>query len=206
MYNNVYQEYINSIIGTVPRNYNNFQETEHNNWMPRPYFQNGNDASNLNLERFYPELYKLIYPMIQTACIKNTKPLTQEVIDEMVKDIYSNFVSEDATILNINLTNDLKTASKVSTDINNKNSVKTLPTNKVISKDIKNSENTEAKSFRPNNYVLSDLIRILLIRELTVRPANNTLTGLPFRKNEMNFAMQDYSLYENNFDEGYNIF
>ncbi len=203
MYNNVYQEYIDNIIGT-PKSQFNFRETAYTNSAINPYFQNRNTGNNLDLERFYPEVYRLLYPMIQTACMKNTKPLTKETIDEMVKDIYSNFITDDAIILNINLTNDVRSNSKAASD---RNTPKVTPNAKTQS----NVQN-EDKSFRPSNYVLSDLIRILIIRELVVKTENNMMLISPFRTNDINWAMQDYNLYENpinmysNFDEGFNIF
>jgi len=216
MYNNVYQDYIDNIMGTTVINRRNF---ENNTYIDQMSNQNN---ITTQLERFYPELYKLLYPMIKTACMKNTKPLTEENINEMVKEIYSNFVAEDVTVLNINLTNDVKSSSKERELQNDRSSVnKSNSTNKAVSKDFaetRNSEKNEERNFRPNNYILSDLIRILLIRELIGTQGNfaQNRTGFlenPFyRQNEMNFGSQDYSIYEKpintyyNFDNGYNIF
>ena len=198
MYNNVYQEYINNIIGQSNRNAINFAENAYNNYEPVEYFQNEN--SNLDLERFYPDLYRLIYPMIKAACMKNTKPLTKECIDEMVKEIYSNFVAEDdITLPNTNLTNDVR--SKLPTDA--KSTSKITSSSKQDSKDFGETRNIER---RPNNFVLNDLIRILLIRELLGRPGNAFPRpparppfpgpGRPPFRNDLNFTMQDYSIYE----------
>lgn len=199
MYNNVYQEYINNMIGQSSRNAINFEENTYNNFEQMEYFQNENIHSDL--EQFYPDLYRLIYPMVKTACMRNTKPLTKECIDEMVKDIYSNFVAEDeATVLNINLTNDVR--SKATTE--NKSSSKTITNTKLDSKDSMETRNIDR---RPNNFVLNDLIRILLIRELLGRPGNvfpRPLARPPFPnpgrpsfRNDINFTMQDNSIYEN---------
>ena len=99
-------------------------------------YSNFQNTTNIKLEQFYPELYKLIYPMIQTACMRNTKPITEETINEMIQDVYSNFNVDDVSFSE---TRDSNRHEKVS---------------------------------KPNNYVLNDLIRILLIRELLGRTEN----------------------------------
>ena len=84
MYNNIFQEYINKMIGGT-----SIFEITGNSYSD---FQN---QTNKELESLYPELYKLLYPMIKTACMRNTKPITAETIEEMVKEIYSNFHNEE---------------------------------------------------------------------------------------------------------------
>lgn len=197
MHNNVYQEYINNMLGQSHRNAINFSENTYNNFEQMEYFQN--ESINLELEQFYPDLYKLIYPMVKAACLRNTKPLTKECIDDMVNEIYSNFVSnDDATVLNINLANDIR--SKSTADI--KGSSK--PTSNTKS-DLKQLSATRNITRRPNNFILNDLIRILLIRELLGRPGNvspNSPIRPPFLRPgrppfRSDFNMQDNSIYEN---------
>lgn len=130
MYNNVYQEYINYMIGGTSKRGLDFQDNMIN------LYSNFQNTTNIKLEQFYPELYKLIYPMIQTACMRNTKPITEETINEMIQDVYSNFNADDVSFSE---TRDSNRHEKVS---------------------------------KPNNYVLNDLIRILLIRELLGRSEN----------------------------------
>lgn len=164
MYNNVYQEYINDIIGSMPQNQSSYENDIYRN---SNYFHNKN-TTNEELERFYPDLYKLLYPMVQAACMRNTKPITGETINEMVKDIYSNFNSDDAIMLNINLTNNVRNNSKTKEALKASNSKSTYK----VSVESRNTEQSEEKNLKHNNYVLSDLIRILVIRELLERQKN----------------------------------
>lgn len=80
MYNNIYENYINYMIGVTNRSQYNLKSTEN---------------KNMDLEQFYPEVYKFIYPMVKTACMRNTKTITKETIDEMVNDIYFSFNADD---------------------------------------------------------------------------------------------------------------
>ena len=183
MLDNVYQDYINSIIGPTHRNQMNFDNTSYANINS---FTSTPNAYNMELERFYPEIYKILYPMIQTACMKNTRPLTEETLNEMVKDIYSNFNAEDV--------NDVRSSSKP------KDSSSTSKTSsKTDSAETRNRG--EERVIRPNNYVLNDLIRILLIRELLGRPGNfpPNRPGFPpprppFRPRDLQSS--DYSIFE----------
>ena len=161
MYNNIYQEYINNMLGTVQSNKEIFGENPYNTYSNFNNYQN----MNTNVEKFYPEVYKLLYPMIQTACMRNTKPITEETIDEMVKDIYTNFNFDNATVININMTNDVKSSNFKSNQIPNKTETKNTT-------QTKNNEK-EDRNIRPNNYMLNDLIRILIIRELLGRPKDS---------------------------------
>ncbi len=211
MYNNVYQEYINNMLGTIPKMHSDF---EYDSFRDENYLQNPNiinmdssffhnqNATNLDLERFYPDLYKLLYPMIQAACMKNIRPITEETIDEMVKEIYSNFNADDITVLNINLTNDVRSGNKTS-EASKTSSSKT--TSKNPSAETRVTVENEERNIRPNNYVLNDLIRILLIRELLGRPGNNRPPfrpgfpspgpgSLPFRPRS--YEQQNHDMYE----------
>ena len=197
MFNNVYQDYINYMIGSTPRNQLNFE----NNTFTNMNTFNKN-TQNMELERFYPELYKLLYPMIQTACMRNTKPLTEENLNQMVRDIYSNFNADDVTILNINLANDVRSSGK------NKE-LSATPNNKSL---LKSSSETrkreEERDLRPNNYLLNDLIKILLIRELSGRhsnmfPINQRLSWQEIELRQMPFEPIDFR--HNNIYEQFNV-
>lgn len=159
MYNNVYQEYINNMLGATQNNQEIFEANNLNSYSNFQHQMN----NNLDLEKFYPELYKLLYPMIQAACMRNTRPITKETLDDMVKDIYTNFNFDNTAFPNINSTNDGTNNPKTQQTTNRtetKNSTQTK------------SLEREDRNIRLNNYVLNDLIRILLIRELLGRPGN----------------------------------
>jgi len=198
MYNNVYQEYINNMLGIMPTNF------EHNTYNDQMSSLNN---SNAEIERFYPELYKIIYPMIQNACMRNTKPLTEDNINEMTKEIYSNFMADDVNIININLNNDVRNSSKTP-------ETKKSTTNDRISESPK-IERIEEREARINNHVLRDLIKILLIRELRGRPGNffpirpfPPRNGMfPPRRSDSNFGIYEENITPyNNFEESYKFF
>lgn len=198
MYNNVYQEYINNMLGTMPRSEMDFQNNSPMNLNTYSNFQNPS-PTNMELENYYPDLYRLLYPMIQSACMRNTKPITSETIDNMVNDIYSNFTSDEAILLNINLTNDVRSGSSNNSKVDKSANSKISTTSQTEMRNKSEGENRVTR--RPNNYVLNDLIRILLIRELLGRPGNfpPNRPGFPpprppFRPRDI--QSMDYNIYE----------
>lgn len=155
MYNNEsYEDYIRSILGYPNYANNNISE---NNYQNMPTSNIRNSESDKQLEACYPEIYKVVYPMINKACSNNTRPITPDLIDELTEEIYSAVENDTQINININLTNEVQTNQ-----------------NRNISSHAKKEEIKESRAenrqFR--NRGLQDLIRILLIRELLGRPGN----------------------------------
>jgi len=93
MNDSIYEEYMRSILGYQPMN---SYDIKYNNWD----IQNMaamNTVQIQELEKCYPEIYRIVYPMIQRACNQNTRPLTKELVDNMTDEIY--FAIEDKEML-----------------------------------------------------------------------------------------------------------
>ena len=87
MNDSIYEEYMRSVLGYQPMNtydmnYNNMEM---------------NTIQIQELENCYPEIYRIIYPMVQKACNQNTRPITRELIDNMTDEIY--FAIEDKELI-----------------------------------------------------------------------------------------------------------
>lgn len=158
MYNETYQEYIRSILGYPNIQRNNYMES---NYQPTTYT---NNQSNEELENCYPEIYKVVYPMVLKACDTNTKPVTSSLIEELTNEIYLSIETDTEINVTINLNNDVghKTQNNRTTTATASNTVKVAETQK--------ENRGEDRQFR--NRGLQDLIRILLIRELLGRPGH----------------------------------
>lgn len=141
MFNETYDEYIRSILGYTSNNsYNNYQNYNNQNL----------NSINLDLEKSYPEIYKIVYPMIRTKCDNNRSNITNEEIENMTDEIYYALEVDDKIQLN-------RSSSSISNTTKN--------TEKKT--EIKSSEKlAEKRETRQINRNLRDLIKILLIREL----------------------------------------
>lgn len=119
-----------------------------------------------DIENMYPEIYNIIYPMIQKACMQNNKPVTEDVLEEMTNDIYSNIEADN--IFNLNITVENRSENNSVNKSTNKYENTILNSSKNSS-----SENKENREYRQDNNPIRDLIRILLIREfLGERPSS----------------------------------
>ena len=139
MYNSNYEEYMQNVLGYSLRPQNTYQLPEDIYEMPR-----NNSYETMDLESLYPDIYRMIQPMVQKVCMRATGVINEEMINSMTDEVY-NAMSEDTRS-----SNDTK---KSGTDVRTNNS--------------QNMRRVEEP--RQNNYLLRDLIRILIIKELLRR-------------------------------------
>ncbi len=174
MYNETYDDYIRSILGYPARN----QFEQYNQEMPEyqnyqeyrnPTFNTNINISenNIELEKNYPEIYKIVYPMVAKKCENaRSETFSKNDIENMTDEIYYALEEKQEKRININLTNDMSStkaqnSSAISTSAKLENK---RPDVRISQKAIENSEK------RQINSGLRDLIQILLIRELLNRP------------------------------------
>ena len=134
MFNQDYNEYLRSVLG------DGLYQNEYDQY-PMQYdggFWDRNDENRRReLEECYPDIYKLLYPIVQKECRNNTRSLTKDVIEELTDRIYNQVIQNNEIQLNINIQNQSNNRAQ--------------------------ENNKETRQF---NRGLSDLIKILIIREL----------------------------------------
>ena len=139
-----YEDYMRNVLGYSPyvgmhNNNYTYQEPE-DMYNYQESIQNTQDVTP-----FYPEIYKLVYPMVCKVCnVHIHQELTKELLEQMIDEIYKN-VEPEKENRNLSTRPPLKNG-----DVRNPNSKDPEP---VI------------KETRQTNYLLRDLIRILLLRE-----------------------------------------
>ena len=177
MFDESYQNYIRSILGYP-------MCTENSNAMSYPNYEyTSNYRQNMNrkeLEECYPEIYKLIFPMVTKTCDSIQEPITKELVEQLTDNIYFAIEGNEEVNIHINLTN----------EVGGKKQKK------------------ETRSPRPVNRNLRDLIKILLLRELLNRPGNRPPVRPPrppfpggpgrppMRAPMMPRGLEDYNIYE----------
>ena len=143
-----YEEYMRNVLGYSPyvdRNYiyTNSQEDIYNNYMNMPATPNMQPTQDLT--EFYPEIYKIIYPMVCKACNMNSnREVTKDLLEQMTDEIYRNVEPEEQ-----------QTTSRADVQLKNGD---------VINPNAKEPEQ-QTRETRQNNFLLRDLIRILLLKE-----------------------------------------
>lgn len=158
MYNNEsFEEYIRQILGYPTNNYNV-------SFMNEPNMRSNQMSTNEELEKYYPEIYKVVYPMINNRCSRITEPISQELIDQVTEEIASAIEPKEIS-LNINLHNEISNNKEERVE----NKTKDLTS---VSSTDANVENREEQKRIGRFGSLEDLIKILVIRELLGRPGS----------------------------------
>ena len=173
MYDNQYEEYIRSVLG-YPTTANMNQNHINQNQMYQAEYPNPSQINMRNdLEEFYPEIYKIIYPMVQKACDGNMGANSREEIEQMTDEIYSAIEDSNQINVNINLGNTISTTNM--NRVQNRNEMSKEEIQKKSSKrqEIENRNIETESRIIPRNNNLRDLIKILLIRELLRRRHNH---------------------------------
>lgn len=139
MYYNSYEEYMRDVLGYTKNRENN-----------NTYYENDDFFSNRNnseLENMYPDIYRIVYPMVCKITSNARMPLTDKELERMVDEIYENIERDE---------NEVRKGAEVKIEVRNNNKSKSQELNKDV----------ESKRNRQNNYILRDLIKILILREL----------------------------------------
>lgn len=210
MYNETYDDYIRSILGYAPaKGYEDSYQDYRNQNMSMNYNMNSNmntnymnTTSDMDLESCYPEIYKIVYPMVCKKCDSVRMPVTNDDIQNMTDEIYFALEGRAEVQLNINLGNEVR-----SSEISNTNVAKTADKKPDVKISETSSQNRETRQFNRN---LRDLIQILLIRELLRRrrppmPGPRPPMRPPFRPGfghggtmfNRDFEMLNYDIFEN---------
>lgn len=183
MNDSLYEQYMRSVLGYEPMDNRNTYDMNYGNYTMNSNMMGFSNMQNEELESCYPDIYRLVYPMVQKACMQNTRPMTRELIDNMTDEIY--FAIDDNEITGMRGKDDKE--------------VKTPETR---------SEDRQ-RVFR--NPTLRDLIRILILREILGRPGFPGRPPRPPMRPPMRprprpgmgpFNRQSYD----SFDDNYNIY
>lgn len=104
MYYNVYEDYMKSVLGYPTSNQNTY-DNNCNCGMNYNSYINSRNTDTSNIEQMYPEIYKLINPMVCRMCDNNTQPISEYLIEQMTDDIYDNVVNrvEIQNVINVNI-------------------------------------------------------------------------------------------------------
>lgn len=169
MQNYYYEEYMNSLLGypmgTRNVNTNIMDAYEENNSITY-------NQSDHALEECYPDIYKIVYPMICKACLFINEEITEELVERITNEIYENLEQEEIP--------EEKRSMEVKVNYSN------LPNNRNIryanqNTRIENLKEEKTVETRQRNFLLNDLIKILVLRELIGRGKRPPKRPMPQR-------------------------
>lgn len=162
MYNNPYEQYMRNSLGynTYPMmNMNAMNQNQMNmNWMTEMYENEGNfTCDQMSVDDMYPEIYRIVYPMICKACMAVNENVTEDLVSRITNEVYMN-------VEHMEIVQECRNTSQ--TSVNSKS----IKNDNVNSKLVNNPINEARQETRQRNPLLNDLIRILVLRELIGNP------------------------------------
>ena len=170
MYQNSYEEYMRNslgyqnMMGPMPNmNGNNEIYEEENNFT---YNQN-------NIDKMYPEIYHIIYPMVCKACMNIQENITEDLVSRMTNDIYTSVENMEMPQETRSIPPNATAQSSKSTKSDSISTSRVTPHTNTTT--VSNSVRQENRNRNP---LLRDLIRILVLRELV---GNQERPRPPFR-------------------------
>ncbi len=86
MNNMPYEEYMRTVLGYTP------YSRQDNFCCTNDYYISQDTSNQMNdnaLEELYPDVYKKIYPLVCKQCNTNTMPITQEILEQIVDNVYN---------------------------------------------------------------------------------------------------------------------
>ena len=153
-----YEEYMRSVLGYVPTNQNTYYGENYSN-------QQDTNPVTENID-WYPEIYKIIYPMVKKACDENqNQDITEDLIENITNIVYTNIEVGDVDVSG-------NQSQTIGPELRNGD---------VINPRAKLQTQRETRAPRSNNPILRDLIRILILREFfdRRRPVRPPFPGRP---------------------------
>lgn len=159
MYYQNYEDYMRSVLGYPIEN----QDTYRMNHLEDTQNCSTTYQNTKELEDCYPEIYKMINPIVCEVCDKCTNPMTRDMVEDMVEEVYQRIEKNHEIAIKINIDN-RSTEKEIENRIN---TVKPNATrNNLSSEQMRKSSEVENRQRRPNNPFLRDLIRILILNRL----------------------------------------
>lgn len=158
MYYQNYEDYMRSVLGYPMENKDtyrmNYFEDAQNCIMP---YQDTKE-----LEDCYPEIYKMINPIVCEVCDRCNRPITRDSVENIVEEVYQRIEMNNEISIKINIDN-----RSIEKEVENKvNSVKPASTRNMSNESSRKNSEVENRQIRPNNPFLRDLIRILILNRL----------------------------------------
>ena len=160
MYYQNYEDYMRSVLGYPV-------ETTYDNYIIQSRDYNVSYQNNSELENMYPEIYKKINPMVCEVCERSKTPITKEVLENMVEEVYQRIEINNEIWLKINVDENI-TQKEIQNRTTNTNANSKANSVRNVSEleGARQVNQIENRQRRPNNPLLRDLIRILILNKI----------------------------------------
>ena len=199
MYYQSYEDYIRSILG-YPVAQDVCTNTYSNNMMtsPNTEFMMQTPMYSDEIMDLYPEIYKILNPMVCKICEANTKPITRELIDAMTDEIYTNIESDPSVVDTINVRVNLPKEEKIENSRDNSTRSRTQVVNPSLSTTSSTGSSNRTKEARPERSARQERASNSLSKQdkivetsKNITEYNNMQEEREYRQRRRNTTLQD---------------
>lgn len=183
MYNNQYEEYMRNSLGyNMPMmNMNQMDMNQMNmNNIAEMYESENNFSCSQVVDDMYPEIYRIIYPMVCKACMAVDENISEDLVSRMVNEIYMN-VENMETVQECRGSSISVSPQPIKSSKSDSLSSRTGSSLSSSSSSSSNSSSSVRQETRQRNPLLRDFIRVLVLRELLGNPGRPRPPRPPFR-------------------------
>ena len=159
MYYQNYEDYMRSVLGYPMENldtYGMMNYTDERSNFNVPY------QDTKELEDCFPEVFRIISPIVCDVCDNCTRPVTRVMVDNMVEEVFRRIEINNEISIKINIDN----RSSENEEENRNSALKTNAVRNTSSESVKRNTEVENRQIRRRNPFLRDLIRILILQRL----------------------------------------
>lgn len=187
MYYKNYEDYMRRVLGYPVES----KDTYEINYPENVQNINIVDQEINQLQEYYPEIYRIINPVVYEICDKRSLELTKEALDIMVNEVYSR------------IENDKEIMSKLNIENRSIDNVNHRIDNRVNNLNIRKNIEDENRNKRLYNQLLKDIIKIMIINKLIEnkkhqRPQNIRPPIRPQFPTEGGMWNPEHRIYEDN--------
>ncbi len=170
MYNRNYDDYVRKVLGYSNYKVNNKKEEIEDTKNKE------NDKAKIQITKYYPDIYNIVYPMINKRCRGVNDEINDSLLEDLVDEIYYELEGDDEDSENIRINVDFDNnynSNKNKEDINTlRQRIRDIELNRYKNtlkdkkEEVKKVKEKCLKHSRVKNKNIRDLIKILIIREL----------------------------------------
>lgn len=164
MYYKNYEDYMRSILGYPVQNkdtYNMDYYTDREN-------SNNQCQNTRELETYYPEIYKILNPIVIETCNKYDVQITREILENMVDEVYRKIENNNEISIKINIDSRVNNKNLENRNLNIKQLNNYGVNRNINNNDINRNIYTESdrRPIKPSNPFLRDLIKIMILNRV----------------------------------------
>ena len=98
MYYQNYEDYMRTVLGYIPQCSNIYESNDY-------ILENNNCQNKKEIQEMYPEIYKILNPIIVDTCNNCQEPINKNNIEIIINEIYKKIENNKEILIKVNIDN-----------------------------------------------------------------------------------------------------